>query len=305
MAATEGTLTFFERGSWPAHERPYELLFLPPDSSFPVSNYRVIQVPDVPIYDLRPLKDTLSLDREGFLMANINTRMEYEDYFDREKLKTIYIPEIKIFLKRKLGVKAIYVHECVIRQSDGKGRHSGSFGQPIPNVHTDYTHDYALELLEQLTGDKSQAEAIKGSRIQMLNIWKPLRGPLRNWPLALCDLRSLSRDDVVTFDEVHAGAVLESQQVIYNSSQKWYYLPNQDPDEIIVFKSMDSVVRGEGWLMGHFMTQNALMANPPGKALNSEYLLSTNRNNEDGKNCVLFEEEETIRIRNPSNIQAV
>ena len=32
----------------------------------------------------------------------------------------------------------------------------------------DYTHDYALELIEQLTGDKIQAEEIKNSRIQML-----------------------------------------------------------------------------------------------------------------------------------------
>ena len=86
------------------------------------------------------------------------------------------------------------------------------------------------------------------------SIWKPLRGPLRSWPLALCDLRSLSREDVITFDEVHATAVLESQQVVYNPSQKWYYLPNQESNEIIVFKSMDTVVRGEGLNHLHFAT---------------------------------------------------
>lgn len=32
----------------------------------------------------------------------------------------------------------------------------------------DYTHDYALELIEQLTGDKKKAETMKKSRIQML-----------------------------------------------------------------------------------------------------------------------------------------
>ncbi|KFY66848.1 hypothetical protein V496_01907 [Pseudogymnoascus sp. VKM F-4515 (FW-2607)] len=230
MAATEGTLTFFERGSWPSHERPYELLFQPPSSDFPVCNYNVTQVPNVQINDLRPLKGKFSLDREGFLIADINTRMEYEDYFDQEKLKSTYMPEIKAHLKEKLGVRAVYIHECVVRQSGGNGGHSGSFGQPIPNVHT---------------GDRSTAETIKKSRIQMLNIWKPLRGPLRSWPLALCDLRSLSREDVITFDEVHTTAVLESQQVVYNPSQKWYYLSDQEPNELIVFKSMDTAVRGE------------------------------------------------------------
>jgi hypothetical protein len=129
--------------------------------------------------------------------------------------------------------------------------------------YSDYTHDYALELIEQLTGDRAQAQTIKESRIQMLkcvtrtwqgntekltdvSIWKPLRGPLKSWPLALCDLQTLNGNDVTAFDEVHAKAVLESQQVVYNPSQKWYYLPDQQHNEIIVFKSMDSVARGEG-----------------------------------------------------------
>ncbi|KAF2804951.1 uncharacterized protein BDZ99DRAFT_575131 [Mytilinidion resinicola] len=161
----------FERESWPSHERLYELLFQPPDGDFPVCNYNVVQIPNAPIHDLRSLKDKLSLDREGFQVADLNTTMEYDDYFDQENLKTTYMAEIKAFLKDKLGARAAYVHECV---SDGEGGHSGSFGQPIPNVHTDYTHGYALELIEQLTGDRTQAEAIKNSRIQILNIWKPL-----------------------------------------------------------------------------------------------------------------------------------
>lgn len=114
MAATFGTLTFFERESWPSHERPYELLFQPPDSNFPVCNYNVVQVPDVPIHDLRPLKNKLSLDHEGFLIADLNTTMQYDDYFDQEKLKKTYMPEIKAYLKNNLGVRAAYVHECVV-----------------------------------------------------------------------------------------------------------------------------------------------------------------------------------------------
>lgn len=115
MPATEGTLTFFERESWPSNQRPYELLFQPPVPDFPACNYDVVKVPNVPIHDLRPLKGKLSLDCEGFLVADINTSMEYEDYFDQEKLKATYMPEIKTFLKEKLGIKAAYVHECVVR----------------------------------------------------------------------------------------------------------------------------------------------------------------------------------------------
>jgi hypothetical protein len=81
-----------------------------------------------------------------------------------------------------------------------------------------------------------------------ISVWRPLRGPLRRWPLALCDLRSLDSSDLVIFDEVHATAVLYSQQVVHNPLQKWYYLKDQKSTEVIIFKSMDSGVRGEGML---------------------------------------------------------
>ena len=114
MAVTQAALTFFERESWPSHERPYELLFQPPNGTIPVCNYNVVQVPNVPVHNLRPLKDKLSLDHEGFLVALLDTTMEYDDYFDHEKLKCIYMTEIKTYLKKQLGVRAAYIHECVV-----------------------------------------------------------------------------------------------------------------------------------------------------------------------------------------------
>lgn len=90
----------------------------------------------------------------------------------------------------------------------------------------------------------------------------------------------------MTVDEVHATAVLTSQQVVYNPSQKWYYLSKQEETEILVFKSMDSIVRGEGLcylrscicieyltrivqlLMDPFSIQLVPKANPRERALN-------------------------------------
>jgi len=78
----------------------------------------------------------------------------------------------------------------------------------------------------------------------MINVWKPLHGPLRDWPLALCDLRSIDPDDLQRLDEVHSEDFLESYQVKYNSAQRWWFLPEQEPHEILVFKGADSEVSG-------------------------------------------------------------
>jgi hypothetical protein len=119
MAVTNGTLTFIERESWPSDQRPYELLFQSPDSDVPTCNYRVVQVPDIPIRDMRQLKHNLCLDREGFLVADLNASIEYDDFFDEEKLKSDFVPKIKSFLREELGVRAVYIHECVVSMSPG------------------------------------------------------------------------------------------------------------------------------------------------------------------------------------------
>jgi hypothetical protein len=78
------------------------------------------------------------------------------------------------------------------------------------------------------------------------SVWKPLRGPLRDWPLAVCDLRSLKPQHFVQLDEVHSQQSLESQQILYDSAQNWFYLSNQREDEVLIIKAVDSAVSGEG-----------------------------------------------------------
>ena len=41
-------------------------------------------------------------------------------------------------------------------------------------------------------------------------------------------------------DVVDRDAVFENTQIYYNPEQKWYYLPNQMPSELLIFKNADS-----------------------------------------------------------------
>jgi len=205
------------------------------------------------------------------VVADLKTCMRYEDYFNVEKLQTTFVTELKTLLKSLLGARAVYVHETVIRQKSSSSEpNSNGYGQPIPNAHTDYSPSFGMKLVEVLAGNK--VEDLELSRVQILNVWKPLRGPLRSWPLALCDLQSLNREDVVTLDEVHATAVLESQQIMYNPSQKWHYLSEQEATEVIIFKSMDSKIPGE---VAHASFSDPLCpeTEPPRESIESRVLV--------------------------------
>lgn len=78
-------------------------------------------------------------------------------------------------------------------------------------------------------------------------MWHPLHGPLVDWPLGLCDASSVDFvQDTMTGDIVDREDVFENTQVLYNAGQEWYYLPNQMPDELLIFKNADSESRSDG-----------------------------------------------------------
>lgn len=64
--------------------------------------------------------------------------------------------------------------------------------------------------------------------------------------MALCDLTTFDENDLAALDEVHKDDVLEGYQLYYRPTQRWYYLKDQLPTELVVFKTGDSIVRGAG-----------------------------------------------------------
>lgn len=72
-------------------------------------------------------------------------------------------------------------------------------------------------------------------------MWKPLLGPLRDYPMAYCDAKTMDpRTDLLTVDEVFPTVANEVYQVLYSPRHKWYYVPDQETDEVVIFAGYDS-----------------------------------------------------------------
>lgn len=80
---------------------------------------------------------------------------------------------------------------------------------------------------------------------QTISIWKPLRGPVRDWPLALCDVNTLDDEDIVAADLVYPATVVENCLIRPSLKQKWYYLSNQTDREAWIFVQSDSKHKGQ------------------------------------------------------------
>ena len=83
--------------------------------------------------------------------------------------------------------------------------------QPATRVHVDHTAQSGPQRVRDLMADEAE-ELLKG-RVQVINLWRPIRGPLRDAPLAVCDARTVDPDDLVPSDLVYRERVGETYSV--------------------------------------------------------------------------------------------
>ena len=85
------------------------------------------------------------------------------------------------------------------------------------------------------------------------SVWRPLFGPLQDWPLGLCDYSSIDpQRDLIPSDNIYTHLVTETYNVYHHKSHRWYFLGDMKPNELFVFKSFDTAVaegnsRGISW----------------------------------------------------------
>ena len=87
-----------------------------------------------------------------------------------------------------------------------------------------------------------RAGQLRNAHIQCVNVWKPITGPVRDWPLALCSSASIT-DPSTQFepcDLVYPDYVVENRQVYHSDQFDWFYASDQMPDEAWVFLQSDT-----------------------------------------------------------------
>ncbi|KAI0436326.1 hypothetical protein F4803DRAFT_572617 [Xylaria telfairii] len=113
------------------------------------------------------------------------------------------------------------------------------YDQPTTVVHMDTSPEGTRDEIRRQYG--KDADELLKKKFQWINFWKPLRGPLNDWPLVLCDPSSLQpTNDYEVSDLLYPNLVTENTLVYFRPGLKWYYLSDHKTNEVIIFKQMDS-----------------------------------------------------------------
>jgi hypothetical protein len=219
-------------------ERPYDYAY-PPPAGMPWQNYEQDERP-VSIADARMLQPPPMLHREGFTLCNAPTCVT--DFLDDDAIRRVYYAEAAELARAATGAKAAYVFDHLVRKRAPQA--VLSFGRQVKGerpsangrVHNDYT---------ELSGPRRMAQVLEDTgaqigRYAIVNIWRPIKGPVLDAPLALCDARSVSVTDLVASDVHYATRSGEIYLARHSPRHRWFYFPRMEQHEALVFKQYDS-----------------------------------------------------------------
>ena len=201
----------------------------------------------VTIRNGRPRAQDLVLDREGFRFIRHDTKVA--DFYDDDDVRKVYYPEMEALVKAESDASRVVVFDHTLRTADDAQRELRKIREVVPRVHNDYTEWSAPQRVRDLLPE--EAEALLKRRFAIVQVWRPIRLPVESFPLAICDARSVSTDDLVISERRYQHRVGQTYAVTYNPDHNWFWFPRMRREEAIVFKVFDSEKDGRARWTAH------------------------------------------------------
>ncbi|MBO9712953.1 CmcJ/NvfI family oxidoreductase [Sphingomonas sp.] len=221
----------------------------------------------IEIADARPMQAAAKSDSEffaehGFVLLPHVTAVKDWD----ADMASVYLPEVGTLIRERLFPDkrvAFDLYPGVLR----RGRDT-----PVPayadGVHSDggvglddYAHNIGAFAGNQAAAwfrDIYSRDQVEG--VVWVDFWRTtnMDAPLEHMPLALCDISTLSPEDLVPTGLTGIapeGRETHHLSLRFNPGQRWYYYPRMTADEMLVFKL------AEFWKTPH----------PPGNCFHSAF----------------------------------
>jgi hypothetical protein len=226
----ESTLNYLA----PMADRPYYYLYEPPAGT-PWRNTSGDRR-RVAIEDAREISPRLSLDEQGFALVGHATAID--DLYDPEAVRGGYYHEVEALVERVTGASRVLAFDHNVRASTKSDPAQSLAKEPVRFAHNDYTERSGPQRVRDLAG--AEAEALLGRRFAVINVWKPLRGPVETAPLAVCDARSIRLEDLVPTDLLYPDRTGEVYSLTFHPGHRWFYFPRMRSDEVMMLKCYDS-----------------------------------------------------------------
>lgn len=100
----------------------------------------------------------------------------------------------------------------------------------MAQVHVDQTNKSSVARVHRHLPAADVPKLLEG------RLWRPIANPAIDWPLGLCDYRSVTKNDPFPVALIYPDYEGETLGIKYNPSHKWKYLHGMTPDEVVLIK---------------------------------------------------------------------
>ena len=210
----------------------------------------------MPIFDCRPIASQLTLDEAGFAVQQHKSSVA--DFYDIDEVRGNYYPETATLLKEATGALEVFVFDHNVRSRVRSQRGQSGVRELVEVPHNDYTVDSGPRRVKEVL-EENNASHLDGYRSALINVWRPIIGPVQDHPLAICDARSAKLEDFIATqiehyseDDLHTPSLIgQIYSFQHNPDHRWYYLSDMCPDEVMFLKCFDSANDGRACFTGH------------------------------------------------------
>ncbi|HXA92069.1 MAG TPA: CmcJ/NvfI family oxidoreductase [Steroidobacteraceae bacterium] len=222
----------------------------------------------------RPLQAEFSLDVQGFVLDRHSSSVA--DFRDKAQVDARYPAEVEQIVRRLTGADLVIPLGWVRRTA---GPTAAGVQPPASDVHVDMVQDRADRLARQLYV-KVAPEGPQYRRFIATSLWRAFSVPPQDWPLTVCDARSVAAEEGVPNTMVVVDALPPPEAIPehlpgedqlpaayvfhYSARHRWWYFPHMTRDEVILLKLHDSD-HSRAWRVPHTAFHDPTYPNAPAR----------------------------------------
>ena len=206
------------------------------------------EMKEITIHDGRPTADQLDMEVQGYAFLKYDTAVT--NFTDDDQVRDIYYPELERLLLAETGAEKVVIFDHTIRIGDPEKREALGVRDPVLSAHNDFTDRSAPARVRDLL-PPAEAEKRLKRRFTSVNVWRPLTGPVKTDPIAICAWDSIGENDLIPAERNYGNRIGGILNLAYNPAQKWTYFPDMERDEIILLKCFDSELDGRARWTAH------------------------------------------------------
>jgi hypothetical protein len=204
----------------------------------------------VTVHNARLATHAPMLDTHGFELIRHHSTVE--DFKDKAEIDAVYAREVMDAVRTLTGADLVVPIGYVTRTSADTS--TGQAQPPASDVHVDIAPQTGPKMARALLERTAPGRSFR--RFLVTSLWRTFSAPPQDWPLALCDHRSITPEEGVpnlrivcdkrpapaemlaalpNEDDIPAALIFR-----FAPHHRWYYYPDMNRDEIVLIKLHDS-----------------------------------------------------------------